>query len=165
MANSITYEQAHEWFEYKDGCLFWKKSRSYRVKAGQKAGTIRPDKRYDVIFDKKKYLLHRLIFLMFNKFLPEFVDHIDNNPENNKIENLRGCSRAQNNWNRKIQRNATSGVKGVSWHKKNQKWYVRICVNGKRKDFGMYNDLELAQLVANEARHKYHKEFANHGYN
>jgi len=36
-------------------------------------------------------------------------------------------------------------------------------VNGQRKYFGYFDDIELANLVAQEARNKFHKEFANHG--
>ena len=57
----------------------------------------------------------------------------------------------------------TSGVKGVSWRRKSKKWTVRVTVDGEYKSFGSYDDLELAELVAIEARNKYHKEFANHG--
>ena len=66
----------------------------------------------------------------------------------------------QNAYNTKIRTNNTSGVKGVSWHKKDKKWRVRVCVDGVNNFIGNFDDLELAELVAIEARDKYHGKFA-----
>jgi hypothetical protein len=56
--------------------------------------------------------------------------------------------------------NNTSGIKGVCWHKSTNRWYVQLQVNKKMKYLGIYEDIELAELVAIEARAKYHGEFA-----
>ena len=72
-------------------------------------------------------------------------------------------SDTKNGKNRKTPKNNTSGVKGVSWHKRSKKWVVSIGVNWKRKALGYFDDLDLAELVSIEARNKYHGEFANHG--
>jgi hypothetical protein len=49
----------------------------------------------------------------------------------------------------------------VSWHKAQQKWFVYVDVNKKRKNIGYFKDFEFAELVAIEAREKYHGAFAN----
>jgi hypothetical protein len=54
------------------------------------------------------------------------------------------------------------GVKGVNWNKSNKQWRVRVQVNKKRIHIGDFKDLELAELVAIEARNKYHGNFAKH---
>jgi len=99
---------------------------------------------------------------MHHNYFPEYIDHIDNNPLNNKIENLRECTLSQNSQNQKLKSNNTSRIKNVTWHKRVKKWQVQIMINGKNKYFGVYEDLHLAELVATEARIKYYAEFARH---
>jgi hypothetical protein len=98
---------------------------------------------------------------MHHGFMPQEVDHIDADRHNNNIENLRAATPAQNQRNKPIQRNNSSGYKNIRY--KNGKWVVELKVNGKAKYFGRFEDLELAALVAFEARDKYHGEFARHG--
>lgn len=53
-----------------------------------------------------------------------------------------------------------TGIKNVSWEAAKQKFRVALQVNKVRKFFGYFDDLELAELVAVEARAKYHGAFA-----
>lgn len=157
----INQQLLHDLFTYKDGELYWKVAPCKSVAANQKAGYF--NKKYKKIKIKhKSYFAHRLIYMMFHGYVPEFIDHIDNNPENNRIENLRPATRQQNNSNAKLRMDATSGAKGVNWHKKQQKWNVRVSINGKRQNIGAFDDHELAELVAVMAREKYHGAFARH---
>ena len=112
------------------------------------------------IKNNKNYLNHRIIFVMFNGYLPEFLDHIDGNSLNNKIENLREATQQQNCINRKHHSNSKSPYKNVYWNKAAKKWQVYCRIDGHLKYFGIFEDLELADLVAQEARAKYHGEFA-----
>ena len=59
---------------------------------------------------------------MFNDYIPNIVDHIDGNSSNNCIENLRDANKAQNGWNSKLNKNNSSGIRGVSWNKQTKKW-------------------------------------------
>ena len=152
---------AIENFIYEDGILYCKKPRG-KLRYKEIVGTLGNGYIY-ASFNYKRYLLHRIIFLMFNGYMPKVVDHIDGNSLNNKIENLREATQQQNLFNSKLRKNNTSGVKGVNWHKLRSKWKVELRINGKKQHFGLFSDLELAELVAKEARNKYHKEFANHG--
>lgn len=141
---------------YKDGDLYWKKS-------GAKVGGCVNRGGYKVMgFKNKTYLTHRIVYLMFHGYQPKFVDHIDNDRTNNRIENLRPANPAQNQWNSRLRPANTSGAKGVCWHKKTKKWQVKISVNRTLKHFGYFDDLELADLVAAEARNKFHVGFARH---
>ena len=97
---------------------------------------------------------------MFNVYMPKEVDHIDGNSLNNKIENLREANRSENVCNIGIKKTNTSGYKGVHWDKARNKWMVTVQKNKKIVFNKRFEDLELAVLVAEEARNKYHKEFA-----
>lgn len=116
-----------------------------------------------ITHNDKKYNIKcsRVIFLLHNGYLTKNkeVDHKDGNSLNNKVNNLRESTLAQNQHNSKLRKNNTSGHKGVYWNKASGKWMVRINVNGKSYYFGMYVNKEDAIKVAIEARKKIHGEF------
>jgi len=160
----ITQEQANSIFQYKDGKLFWKTKHScnFKEKNQPEAGYV-CDRGYCTIRIKTKlYLAHRLIFLMHHGYMPEFIDHIDGNKSNNKIENLRSADRCQNGWNRKPYSNNKSGTKNVKWNRNSKSWVVNLDVKKQRIYCGSFKDLEFADLVAQEARDLYHQQFARH---
>jgi len=158
----LSKELLHDLFEYRDGELFWKKTGKGR-RLDLKAGNLRPDGRTDIYLQNKLYRSHRIIYMMFYGEMPEEIDHIDGNPKNNKIENLRKVKHSENMQNVKLTKANTSGVKNVHWFKRDNTWQVQLRVNGLRKHIGYFDDFEFAALVATEARNKYHGEFANHG--
>lgn len=88
------------------------------------------------------------------------VDHIDGNPTNNRRSNLRLCTEAQNSKNKSIQRNNTSGHKGVHLNKKSGKWVSRISVDGKRIVLGTFDKFDDAVNARKEADEKYFGEFS-----
>lgn len=150
-------------FNYCDGELYWKISPARNVFIGDKAGYYSKNSSYGLIrYKGKSYTTHILIFFLFNGYRPPQVDHIDGNPRNNRIENLRAATRSQNQYNAKLSARSSSGVKNVCWRKADNKWEVRISQQLKRIHIGVFDDLELAELVAIEARDKYHKRFARH---
>ena len=159
---SITQDYVKQLLEYRDGVLYWKVSRG-KAKVGAKAGYLNQIGYFQTQVNGKLYLNHRLIFLMHHGYLPQYLDHIDGNTLNNKIENLRAATLTQNQYNRKLNKNNSSGVKGVWWRKDIKKWRVSFKINGKEKSFGVFDNLELAEIVAQEARTKYHGAFVNHG--
>jgi len=159
----ITQERLKELFDYQDGQLIWKINRGRLAKAGQVAGFFNEKLGYiRVGTGGKNHLLHRLIFMYHHGYLPEFIDHINGNKVDNRIENLRPATKEQNCQNRIAHKNNTSGEKNVSWHIGKQKWGVSLHINGKKRYFGDYDDLELAALVAAEARDKFYGQFARH---
>ena len=158
----ITQERLKELFDYQDGTFI---RRSTGVQIVANFGV----KRYLRVFvDGKPRSLHRMIYLWHHGHLPKTLDHIDGNRANNKIENLREATQQQNCLNRKHHSNSKSPYKNVylqsptknSEWKRN--WVVRITVDGKSKYIGSFKDLELADLVATEARDKFHGQFARH---
>ena len=105
----------------------------------------------------EKYWLHRYIV---DAKSGEYVDHIDNNFNNYRRTNLRICNNAENNRNRWLQKNNTSGYPGVSWSKREQQWRARIKVDGKEKHLGYFNDIDDAIKAKKIAEEKYFKEFS-----
>jgi HNH endonuclease len=155
-------EYLHSKFEYKDGQLYWKvATRGNRI--GDKAGCSHGDGYVSVGVDGKKLMAHRIIFCMQHGYMPELVDHINGDRKNNRIENLRAATKRQNAQNTKLRGNSSTGLKNVRWHKLEKKWQVSLRIEGKETHFGYYDDVELADLVATEARDKYFGKFANHG--
>lgn len=160
----ITKELLNELFIYNNGNLFVKNvsKKNTRLKIGDKAGHTTKQGYGLIKINGKSYLLHRVIYCMHYGYFPNQVDHIDNNPINNKIENLREVTGSQNCMNKKISIRNTSGYKNVCWHKAAKKWRVQIKIKGVSKNFGCYEDIELADLVAHEVRNKYFGKYARH---
>jgi hypothetical protein len=88
------------------------------------------------------------------------VDHINVNPLDNRRENLRIATHTQNQCNKTKYSNNTSGFKGVSFHKKAQKFNARISIDGKRKHIGLFATAAAAHEAYKKAAVKYHGEFA-----
>jgi len=164
MADQIlTQQYLNEIFEYRDGNLYWKKDYGRKCKSGTLAGTINLRGYIQIGYKRKNYMAHKLIFLMHHGYLPEIVDHIDNNRANNKIENLREATLVQNRWNSLKRSDNTSGIKGITWHKQVKKWYVRCHVDNKIYNLGCYQDMNEAKEVLEKFRKEAHGEFANNG--
>ena len=158
----ITQEYIKQLFTYADGNLYWKISRSNSIKVGQKVGTTPKHNYAQTYLDGKNYRVHRLIFLYHHGYFPAEIDHIDGNPRNNCVENLRAATRVQNQQNAKLRKDNISGIAGVYWYKSTSRWKVQINIDKVKTHLGYFKDKELAELVAIEARDKYHKEFARH---
>lgn len=107
---------------------------------------------------KQSYYVSLCRFLV-NAPNDKLVDHRDGDILNNRKSNLRVCTKAQNNFNRKIQDSNTSGYKGVI--KKDNKWQAQIKANRVHYYLGLYKTPEEAALAYNEAAIKLHGEFAN----
>jgi len=161
----LTQAQVKEMFEYReDGKLIRKNAcmgnGNYAGRAvgnyGAKNLGTRACRYISTKIHGKSWQVHRLIFLYHHGYIPDQIDHINRDCVDNRIENLRPANASLNAINRKLFSNSTSGVRGVSWHKYQKKWFVYVDVNKIRKNIGYFKDLELAELVAIEARDKYH---------
>lgn len=87
------------------------------------------------------------------------VDHRSGDGLNNRRKNLRLATTTQNRRNQRISRANTSGVKGVSWHKRIKRWSASISVNGKALHLGYHDTKELAQAAYAAASAEHHGEF------
>ncbi|ECJ2644834.1 Fis family transcriptional regulator [Salmonella enterica subsp. diarizonae] len=87
------------------------------------------------------------------------MDHINRDRLDNRICNLRLATNAENCRNAGKRKDNTSGITGVSYT--NGKWRVRVMVNKITLYLGNYKDIELAELVAIEAKNKFHRAFSS----
>lgn len=88
------------------------------------------------------------------------VDHKNMNGIDNRKENIRVCTCLENKRHYSVRRDNRTGIKGVSWDKRRQKYRVQISIKGKRLWLGTYNSLSDATTIYNEAARQYYKEFA-----
>jgi len=152
----ITQKYLHSLFNYVDGDLVWKVSRQ-KVAIGTVAGYVNPNGYKYITLDKKRHKAHRLVFMYHFGYLPKEIDHIDRNKLNNRIENLQEISHSDNCKNVGLKKSNTSGIPNVSFNKTKNKYQVRLRINQKTTSFGYYDDLNLAELVAIEARDKHYR--------
>lgn len=149
----ITQERIKTLFDYDYGCLYWKIKRPH-IKVGDRAGYTQSKGYRAIKIDGKSYKEHHLIWLYHTGSLPkEQIDHINQIKDDNRIENLRECSNAENHQNRKL----TAGV----YKHTNGKWHARICINRKRVSLGYFQTKEEAEKVYLDAKSKYHPFFVS----
>jgi len=103
-------------------------------------------------YNGKYMYLHKLICQQSDK---RYVDHCDRNKLNNTEENLRCVDASENQMNKGIRSNNTSGKVGVHFDKANNKWCAMICVRGKHKNLGYFDKYEDALLCRKEAEDIY----------
>lgn len=110
---------------------------------------------------KKKYEAHRIIWALVFDEWPETVDHQDGNIENNRIVNLLGKPRAENQKNLGLRKDNKSGFAGVTVTK-DGRWRAQIHVGGKGWTIG-YFDKKLDAIRARKMEEIKHNFHVNHG--
>lgn len=105
-------------------------------------------------YNARRFSLHRLILGDMQE--GNVVDHINGDTLDNRRCNLREVTPAQNVQNVKRARsNSKSGILGVHWVKRLNKWNATVRVNGTRYDLGMYTDIADAEMAVKIARAKH----------
>jgi hypothetical protein len=105
----------------------------------------------------KDVFMHRLIT---GAARGKVVDHIDGNPLNNQRANLRVCTQAENQGNRRKIKPASSIYKGVSWVQKRRKWQASLYVSGRQRLLGRFaSEIEAARAYDAAAKQHF-GEFA-----
>ena len=155
----LTQARALELFSYQDGSLIWKVTNSNRAKAGTVAGTTRKDGYQKIRIGGKPNYLHRIVFLMHFGSVPAVIDHIDGDPGNNRIENLRAADMRLNQGNKRGEKRGDT-PKGVDWKPRIQKWQARLSIKGKQVYLGVYATKEEAHAAYMKAAHAYFGDFA-----
>ena len=146
-------------YDRKSGRLFWNIKRSGVTIGNEVASMYKGYKGAKV--NGRLYLAHRVIWFIENGRLPLKgfeIDHIDHIKTNNKISNLREVTHAENQRNHPKYKNNSSGITGVSFHKRVKKWEAYI----GRKTLGYFSDIEdaIKCRLDNEKELGYHE---NHG--
>jgi len=129
--------------------------------AGRPAGSISSQGYLTIVIGYKRYLAHRLAWLLVHgSNIPTGIDHIDGNPLNNRANNLRAASREDNMANAKMRRDNTTGVKGVGiWH---GRYRARIRRDGREYTLGVFDTLREATAARRKAAIRMHGAFARH---
>ncbi len=161
MKTEIEYcEDLAQRVSYEDGSLYWVKTNQKRY-IGRVVGK-RDRNGYMVLHttNKKMIFCHRLIYFKFHGYLPKYIDHIDGDPTNNRIENLRAVSLCQNAQNAKLPSNNTTGVKGVCFDPKSMRWTAVINANRQSMHLGTFNNIFDAACARRSAEVSLFGEFA-----
>lgn len=136
-------------------------SNNPRVQPGDKAGyLVNPEHTRGVAaritVGGKKEAVHRVVWRYFNGDIPEGyqIDHIDGNVYNNLIDNLQCIPAASNKHlgTSSLYKNNKSGMTGVLWDSKSEKWKVSFKSGGTLYYFGVFKDLERAKDVCRAKR-------------
>ena len=165
--NLLTAETVRELLIYnpKTGNFRWRRKKDGRKRhtarwAGKSAGCVRPDGYASISINGHRYFSHRLAwFLVHGEWPPEWINHIDGDRANNRIDNLRLATRQESLRNRKQHKNNTTGVTGVHWHKRYKKFLGRVKVDGKIIHLGTFDTIEEAAAARAAAETEHFGEF------
>lgn len=154
----------HDYFEYKDGKLYWKVKNGSKHEVGSEVGSSDGSGYIRTTLHGKKERVHRIVWEMFYGEIPKglWIDHINQIKTDNRVENLRIVEPRINARNCKISNSNTSGFTGVYWHKKSNKWRAAATVNGKSIHLGLFLTIEDA-IFARERFNSENGFHENHG--
>ena len=159
----LTQDDVRALFDYDSntGNLIYKVA-TRKNAVGNIAGTKSTDGIY-VGVGYSVYRVHRLIWLWhYGDPVPKMIDHKDNDPFNNRLDNLRSANDSTNSANSKMYSNNKSGVKGVSWSKVMNKWEAYVWYNYKKYNLGYFSDIEEAKRVRQAKFIELFGEYARH---
>lgn len=152
-------EELRKLFDYDPdtGKLKWKIKIASKIKIGDEAGTVTSNGYNKVSINRKRYYSQRLIWMWQYGEDPGAaeLDHINGNRTDNRIDNLRLVTPAENAKNRKQNSRNTSGATGVSFNKLYQKWESYIISNNKQINLGYYEDWFEAVCARKSAENSY----------
>ncbi len=166
---SIDYIRSILDYNPETGVLTWRHRADYPKKwntryAGKPAGHRSNEKNpgYQLrIHHHDIFRAHRVAWAHFYGEWPEgMLDHINGDPYDNRIANLRPCTMSENGCNRGAAANNKSGYKGVFWCKQKRKWQAKIKVRGQSYHLGFHVDPAVAAAAYAEAAQRLHGEFA-----
>jgi hypothetical protein len=137
-------------------------TRFANTKAGSESYTESGKKsKIQVSFNGSVLAAHKIAWAIYYGCLPDgFIDHINGDPFDNRIANLRLCNNTTNQWNRGVPRNSTSGAKGVTWSKKMAKWKATIRTNGDYFHLGYHDSKGMAALAVAKKSLQLHGKFS-----
>lgn len=153
---NVTVEVIRSRFDYnpETGEFVWKQPVGKRCKPGQKAGSVNAEGYLVVGVNGISFLVHKVIWFYMTGHWPDYpdevVDHIDRVRLNNRWSNLRLVTVMLNQQNRSVNKNSSTGVKGVSFDSKSGTYYVQKQRFGHRKMVTYIKTLEEARKVYDE---------------
>jgi hypothetical protein len=154
----LTVERLREVLDYdtETGVFRWKIANSKRTRVGSIAGCVRPDGYCGIRVDSSRYYAHRLAWLfVFGEYPVAHIDHIDGDPSNNRLCNLRDVRQALNIQNqRQADRDSKSGILGVV--RRGNRYCSSIGTNGRTTYLGTFATAELAHQAYVDAKRRMH---------
>jgi len=156
-AHNITANLLKELFSYnkETGTVTRTIARGNNIKAGSEAGTKNSQGYLIVNVNGKNVRLHHIAWCLTHGYIPNKIDHINQNKQDNRIVNLREVTTTENNRNMPKPRHNTSGTVGVYYNKANSNWRAFIHLNNKTKSLGSFKTKEEAIKARLEANIKY----------
>ncbi len=109
--------------------------------------------------DRKRVYAHRLIMGMGDYDINQQIDHINGDTLDNRKQNLRIVTSRQNGLNSSIRKDNTSGVTGVCWDKRCEKWIARVFENGRIITLGYYSEFDEAVAARKNGEDMYYGEY------
>jgi len=149
-----------ETFSYnaESGELTWKRRMGQRGIPGRPAGTTIKRCAYVKVFGES-YAVHRIIWKLAHGFDPPgFVDHVNGNPLDNRLLNLRLATPQENAQNKKPYPGVE--IPGVHQIKKTGRWRAKIQEDGRQRHIGVYETKEDAAAARKQAEERVFGEFA-----
>jgi hypothetical protein len=140
---NLTQSRLHEVLDYcpETGIFVWKLGRRGLAKIGSVAGTTVTGGYKQIMVDGAMYRAHRLAWFYVHGALPfGMLDHINRDPSDNRIANLREATCKENRENISVAKNNTSGVPGVFWVKSMSKWNAKIGHNRRQIHLGYFEN-------------------------
>ena len=148
-------EGTFHWKVRNDLCSAWNTRYPGKIAGSLSDGYVK------IRINGELFTAHRLAWAFHYGSWPNgFIDHIDGNPSNNKISNLREATPRENVRNARIKCISSSGYKGVYLYKDKTRWQAAIRTNGKRKWLGIFDTAEEAHAAYCAAAKIHHGEFA-----
>lgn len=126
------------------------------LRRGDVAGTVRSDKHIGMVIEGRRILAHRLAwFYVYGVWPTAHIDHINGDPSDNRIANLRDVTHATNQQNRRRPaKHNSSGYLGVTPHQ--GKYVAGLSVDGRRRYLGIFHDPIEAHQAYLEAKRQLH---------
>lgn len=144
LKNEPFYIDLEDLDKVKNYCWYLNKSGGYVVSNKTFGGGIR---------------LHRLIMDVLDK--PQlYVDHVNHDVVDNRKSNLRIVNQSNNGMNNSLRKNNKTGVTGVYFNSKRNKWRAEIMVNYKHINLGQFNNFNDAVIARKKAEEKYFGEYS-----
>ena len=158
-ANMITQDELKKVLSYNPdtGDFYWINKPNKKLPAGYKAGNSKTGY-VRIKYKDYQYGAHRLAWLyMYGEHPKNLIDHINGDPLDNRIVNLREATSFENSQNRtRPQKNNTHGTLGVSYLPNKKLWRARISINGTRISLGKYKLKEDAAQAYLDAKKRLH---------
>ncbi|MBP9693184.1 MAG: HNH endonuclease [Alphaproteobacteria bacterium] len=169
MKTSYDYINSRINYDLNTGIFTWKSidakqrlEKTWNARyAGKQTGYVRRNGYKFIIINKREYSCGQIAWLLVHKSWSEKeIDHINGDPLDNRILNLREATRSQNAINKGIQGNNSTGYKGVWKRRNSESWVAEIGFQGKHIKLGSFDcPIKASEAYSKKAK-ELHKEFA-----